>query len=65
MKGDSQVIRLTDNAKEYLSSIANDDHITLGVKGGGLHGKPAIYDAARIIERSKIIKLSRSFIKLL
>ena len=34
MKGDSQVIRLTDNAKEYLSSIANDDHITLGVKGG-------------------------------
>ena len=38
MKGDSQVIRLTDNAKEYLSSIANDDHITLGVKGGGCSG---------------------------
>ena len=30
----------------------------LGVKGGGLHGKPAVYDAERIIERSKIIKLA-------
>ena len=30
----------------------------LGVKGGGLHGKPAVYDAKRIIERSKIIKLA-------
>ena len=31
---------------------------TLGVMGGGLHGKPAVYDAERIIERSKIIKLA-------
>ena len=30
----------------------------LGVKGGGLHGEPAIYNAERIIERSKIIKLA-------
>ena len=30
----------------------------LGVKGGGLHGKPAVYDAERIIKRSKIIKLA-------
>ena len=30
----------------------------LGVKGGGLHGEPAIYDAERIIERSKVIKLA-------
>jgi len=30
----------------------------LGVKGGGLHGEPAVYDAERIIERSKIIKLA-------
>ena len=30
----------------------------LGVKGGGLHGKPAVYDAERIIERSKVIKLA-------
>jgi len=44
MKGDSQVIRLTDNAKEYLSSIANDDHITLGVKGGGCSGFQYIWD---------------------
>ena len=29
-----------------------------GVKGGGLHGEPAVYDAERIIERSKIIKLA-------
>ena len=32
------MIQLTDNAREYLSSIANDDHITLGVKGGGCSG---------------------------
>tara|TARA_B100001093_G_C26800179_1_gene1003000 strand:+ start:674 stop:997 length:324 start_codon:yes stop_codon:yes gene_type:complete len=44
MKGDSQMIRLTDNAKEYLSSIANDDHITLGVKGGGCSGFQYIWD---------------------
>ena len=30
----------------------------LGVKGGGLHGEPAIYNAERIIERSKTIKLA-------
>ena len=29
------MIQLTDNARDYLSSIANDDYITLGVKGGG------------------------------
>ena len=44
MKGDSQVIRLTDNAREYLSSIANDDHITLGVKGGGCSGFTYVWD---------------------
>ncbi len=38
------MIRLTDNAKEYLSSIANDDHITLGVKGGGCSGFQYIWD---------------------
>ena len=30
----------------------------LGVKGGGLHGEPAVYDTERIIERSKVIKLA-------
>ena len=44
MKGDSQVIRLTDNAREYLSSIANDDHITLGVKGGCCSGFTYVWD---------------------
>ena len=44
MKGNSQVIRLTENAKEYLSSIANDDHITLGVKGGGCSGFTYVCD---------------------
>jgi len=38
------MIQLTDNAKEYLSSIANDDHITLGVKGGGCSGFQYIWD---------------------
>ena len=27
----------------------------LGVKGGGLHNAPAVYDAARIRERSRLI----------
>ena len=38
------MIQLTDNAREYLSSIANDDHITLGVKGGGCSGFTYVWD---------------------
>ena len=38
------MIRLTDNAREYLSSIANDDRITLGVKGGGCSGFTYVWD---------------------
>ena len=32
------MITLTENAKNYLSSIAKDDYITLGVNGGGCSG---------------------------
>ena len=32
------MIQLTENAKNYLSSIAKDDYITLGVNGGGCSG---------------------------
>ena len=32
------MLTLTDNAREYLSGIAKDDYITLGVKGGGCSG---------------------------
>jgi len=38
------MIQLTDNAREYLSSIANDDYITLGVKGGGCSGFTYVWD---------------------
>ena len=38
------MIQLTDNARDYLSSIANDDHITLGVKGGGCSGFTYVWD---------------------
>ena len=30
------MITLTENAKEYLKGIANDDHVTLGVKVVGV-----------------------------
>ena len=29
------MIRLTENAIEYLNSIKKDDYVTLGVQGGG------------------------------
>ena len=38
------MIQLTDNAREYLSSIAKDDYITLGVKGGGCSGFTYVWD---------------------
>ena len=38
MKGDSQVILLTENAIEYLKGIQKDDYVTLGVQGGGCSG---------------------------
>ena len=38
------MIKLTDNAKEYLNSIANGDYVTLGVKGGGCSGFTYVWD---------------------
>ena len=38
------MLTLTDNAREYLSSIAKDDYITLGVKGGGCSGFTYVWD---------------------
>ena len=32
------MIRLTENAIEYLNSIKKDDIVTLGVQGGGCSG---------------------------
>ena len=32
------MITLTENAKNYLSSVAKDDFVTLGVNGGGCSG---------------------------
>ena len=38
------MLTLTDNAREYLSGIAKDDYITLGVKGGGCSGFTYVWD---------------------
>ena len=29
------MISITDSAKKYLDEVRNNDHVTLGVKGGG------------------------------
>ena len=38
------MITLTENAKNYLSGIAKDDYITLGVNGGGCSGFQYVWD---------------------
>ena len=38
------MITLTENAKNQLSSIAKDDYITLGVNGGGCSGFQYVWD---------------------
>ena len=32
------MVTLTDNAKEYMKSVASDAYVTLGVKSGGCSG---------------------------
>ena len=32
------MISITDSAKKYLDEVRNNDHVTLGVKGGGCSG---------------------------
>ena len=38
------MIKLTENAKEYLNQVRNGDYVTLGVKGGGCSGFQYIWD---------------------
>ena len=38
------MITLTENAKNYLSDIAKDDYVTLGVNGGGCSGFQYVWD---------------------
>ena len=38
------MIRLTENAIEYLNSIKKDDYVTLGVQGGGCSGFTYVWD---------------------
>ena len=38
------MIILTENAKNYLSSVAKDDYVTLGVNGGGCSGFQYVWD---------------------
>ena len=38
------MINITDSAKKYLDEVRNDDHVTLGVKGGGCSGFTYVWD---------------------
>ena len=38
------MITLTESAKNYLSSVAKDDFVTLGVNGGGCSGFQYVWD---------------------
>ena len=38
------MITLTENAKNYLSGVAKDDYVTLGVNGGGCSGFQYVWD---------------------
>ena len=38
------MVQLTNNAKDYLKSIANNDIVTLGVQGGGCSGFTYVWD---------------------
>ena len=38
------MITLTENAKNYLSSICKDDYISLGFNGGGCSGFQYVWD---------------------
>ena len=38
------MVQLTDSAKDYLKSIANNDIVTLGVQGGGCSGFTYVWD---------------------
>ena len=36
------MITLTESAKQYLSSVASSDYVSLGVKGGGCSGMQCV-----------------------
>ena len=38
------MISITDSAKKYLDEVRNNDHVTLGVKGGGCSGFQYVWD---------------------
>ena len=38
------LVQLTDKARDYLRSVAGEDHVTLGVKGGGCSGFQYVWD---------------------
>jgi len=38
------LIELTDEAIRYLNNVRGDDHVTLGVKGGGCSGFQYVWD---------------------
>ena len=38
------MITITEEAKQYLDKVRNDDYVTLGVKGGGCSGFTYVWD---------------------
>ena len=38
------MLTITQEAKEYLDKVRNDDYVTLGVKGGGCSGFTYVWD---------------------
>ena len=51
----SAVIKLLAVNFRIVESLANGRKSVVNVKGGGLHGAPAVYDEARVKKRSSII----------
>ena len=44
MEDISKMITITEEAKQYLDKVRNDDYVTLGVKGGGCSGFTYVWD---------------------
>ena len=43
-RGGHQLIEVTEAAVKYLNQVRGDDHVTLGVKGGGCSGFQYVWD---------------------
>ena len=51
---DKTPVRLTERAKEYMSSVSGGGYITLGVKGGGCSGFEYVWGQTDTTEHERI-----------